>query len=322
MIDGVSNSSLIAAAFGPGAARRVRGATAPVAPPDARGVQPIGQIVYPQPLDRVELSHHLHRTDPLQDVARPAEEPRIDPSRPPGTVQEPVSAGPVNALDEASLSEEDRGKVGELKERDAEVRRHEQAHIAAGGQYVQGGAQYTYETGPDGKQYATGGEVAIDTSPVPGDPAATIRKMQVIRRAALAPSDPSQADRRIAAEAQQHEMKARVELQAQRAQRRESTSDPTAHNVYRPEIGGHGASQEISETAAAQGAGPIGDGPPAARSENGTRPVWMNRPAHYTNGRPAPVPLAEPSPTSVGSSVAARSYAGLTLAGRRVSMLA
>lgn len=102
-------------------------------------------------------------------------------------------------------------QVTELKKRDAEVRTHEQAHAAVGGQYA-GSPSYEYQRGPNGKSYAVGGEVRIDVSVVPGDPQATIQKMQVVRRAALAPAAPSSADRAIAAEASIKAAEARAEL--------------------------------------------------------------------------------------------------------------
>lgn len=108
-------------------------------------------------------------------------------------------------------------KLAELKKRDAEVRAHEQAHAAVGGSLA-GAPSYQYERGPDGQQYAVAGEVPIDVSPVGGDPRATIDKMQQVRAAALAPADPSGADRRIAAEAQQTLAQAQAELVQQMAQ--------------------------------------------------------------------------------------------------------
>lgn len=78
--------------------------------------------------------------------------------------------------DSLSLSPEARNQLRELQQRDAEVRAHEQAHLAAGGPHVTGGASYTYQKGPDGRQYAIGGQVSIDTSAVPGDPEATEKK--------------------------------------------------------------------------------------------------------------------------------------------------
>ncbi|MEO1273371.1 MAG: putative metalloprotease CJM1_0395 family protein [Myxococcota bacterium] len=112
----------------------------------------------------------------------------------------------------SELSEEERRDVESLKERDREVRAHEQAHIAAAGQYATGGASYTYETGPDGRRYAVAGEVPVDVSPIPGDPRATLDKARTIQRAALAPKDPSSADRAIASRAAQMASQAQREL--------------------------------------------------------------------------------------------------------------
>ena len=110
------------------------------------------------------------------------------------------------------LSSEEQKEVTKLKQRDQEVKTHEQAHRAAGGQYIRGSVNYEYETGPDGKKYATGGEVSIDLSTVPDDPEATIRKMQVVKKAALAPANPSTQDRQVAMKASQLEMQARMQL--------------------------------------------------------------------------------------------------------------
>lgn len=110
------------------------------------------------------------------------------------------------------LSDEEKKEVVELKRRDQEVRQHEQAHVAAAGRYAQGGPQYEFTTGPDGRQYATGGHVNIDVSPA-RTPEATIQKAQVIRRAALAPAEPSGQDRAVANQASQLESEARRELQ-------------------------------------------------------------------------------------------------------------
>lgn len=111
------------------------------------------------------------------------------------------------------LSEQEQRLLRELVARDREVRAHEQAHANVGGRYA-GSPSYTFQRGPDGRQYAVGGEVAIDVSPIPGDPQATIEKAQVVRRAALAPAEPSAQDRAVAAEATAIEQQARAELLA------------------------------------------------------------------------------------------------------------
>jgi hypothetical protein len=101
--------------------------------------------------------------------------------------------------------------IRQLSQRDTEVRAHEQAHSSVGGQYA-GSAQYSYQRGPDGVNYAVGGEVPIDVGAISGDPQATLEKMQVVQRAALAPADPSSQDRRVAALASQQANQARAEI--------------------------------------------------------------------------------------------------------------
>ncbi len=114
------------------------------------------------------------------------------------------------------LSEEEEKQVQELKKRDAEVKAHEQAHAAVGGSYASA-PTYEYTTGPDNKQYAIGGEVQIDSAPVPNNPEATIRKMDIVIRAALAPAEPSSQDKQVAAQAAQQRAEAQADLAKQRA---------------------------------------------------------------------------------------------------------
>jgi hypothetical protein len=117
-----------------------------------------------------------------------------------------------NPSSPGELDADDKRQLEALKKRDREVRAHEQAHLAAAGGYALGGASYTYEMGPDGQLYAVGGEVPIDVSEVSGDPQATLQKASAISRAALAPADPSSADRAIAARASAMAAHARQEL--------------------------------------------------------------------------------------------------------------
>ncbi len=136
---------------------------------------------------------------------------------------------PDTLKSEEDLEPEDKQQVNELKKRDAEVKTHEQAHMAAGGAIVQGGASYQYQRGPDGKMYAVGGEVKIDVSPE-RTPEGTIRKMQQVKRAALAPAQPSGTDRAVAARAAQVEVKARSELRkSQEEQRSKDGQEPQSN---------------------------------------------------------------------------------------------
>ncbi len=127
---------------------------------------------------------------------------------------------------QSELSQEEQTAVQKLKNRDKEVRTHEQAHLSAAGSIAIGGASFSYTSGPDGERYAVGGEVNIDTTSIPGDPAATLRKADVIRRAALAPASPSAQDKSVASSASSMAAKARAEL----AQQQDSSSISNAAN--------------------------------------------------------------------------------------------
>ncbi|MCW7754719.1 putative metalloprotease CJM1_0395 family protein [Desulfobotulus sp. H1] len=140
---------------------------------------------------RIEKAATTGRTQPAAPVASPENTGR--------TGKNEETAGSLTGL--SKLTPSQLRMVSELKTRDQEVRTHEQAHISAGGGHVNGGIRYIYQKGPDGKMYAIGGEVSIDVSPIPGDPEATARKMEQVRRAAMAPSDPSPQDRSVAARA-------------------------------------------------------------------------------------------------------------------------
>jgi len=107
--------------------------------------------------------------------------------------------------------------IQQLASRDREVKTHEQTHAAIAGPHA-GSPSYSYTNGPDGRLYATTGQVSIDTSPVENDPRATLEKAQVIIRAALSVSDPSPADRQVASEAKSIALKALSELSEDRVQ--------------------------------------------------------------------------------------------------------
>lgn len=115
----------------------------------------------------------------------------------------------------------------QLKQTDRDVRQHEMAHQIAGGAYT-GGASYEYEVGPDGKRYAVAGEVSIDYGPVPGDPQATIEKMQTVIAAAMAPADPSPKDYQVAAQARQYLLEAKLEAAMLRSEMEQARSSGDA----------------------------------------------------------------------------------------------
>lgn len=110
----------------------------------------------------------------------------------------------------AQLTPEQQQEVNRLKAIDRKVRAHEQAHMAAGAG-VTGGASFQFTRGPDGRQYAVGGEVRINVSSGQ-TPESTLERARVIQAAALAPADPSPQDRAVAAQAAMLEAQARAEL--------------------------------------------------------------------------------------------------------------
>lgn len=125
-------------------------------------------------------------------------------------------------------------ELRELQARDQEVRAHEQAHATVGGRYA-GTPSYEYQQGPDGRRYAVGGEVQIDLAPIANDPQATIQKMQQVKAAALAPAEPSAADRSIASEATNRLLQAHADLIAERSQQLNSaTSSPAEPETSSP----------------------------------------------------------------------------------------
>ncbi len=142
-----------------------------------------------------------------------------------GEVEQANGTQAEEETNEQGLTEDEQREVQELRERDREVRAHEQAHLAAAGQYARGGIQYTFERGPDNRNYAVGGQVSVDTSEVPGDPEATLQKAETLRRAALAPANPSSQDRSVAAEMTRMAAEARQEVAAEA---RNGGDDPDA----------------------------------------------------------------------------------------------
>jgi len=125
--------------------------------------------------------------------------------------------------------------IKELQRTDREVRAHEAAHMAVGGQYA-GAATYSYTLGPDGKRYAVGGEVSI-SAPGGDTPEETLQIMQQVQAAALAPGSPSGQDLRVAAMAANAAAQARSELYSGKENSLEETEEeaPSLENSIEKE---------------------------------------------------------------------------------------
>ena len=158
------------------------------------------------------------------------------PAKPGDTQATAQAGGPVakkpakSGADTLNLSPEAKAQVAKLQARDAAVKAHEAAHIAAGAGVVTSGASYAYQRGPDGRNYAVGGEVSVDTSPVKGNPQATIAKASRVMASALAPADPSGQDRSVAAAAASMASQAAAELASKGAK----AAAPKAGNGQKP----------------------------------------------------------------------------------------
>jgi len=100
--------------------------------------------------------------------------------------------------------------INKLKAIEKRVIAHELAHKSVGGELA-GAIRYKYVVGPNGKRYIVGGEVPIHIRKGK-TPEETIKIAEKVKAAALAPSDPSPQDLKVAAMATALEMQAKAEL--------------------------------------------------------------------------------------------------------------
>ena len=132
-----------------------------------------------------------------------------DEQAPQSTAEETTDEAIADSNGELSPTEEE--QVRKLKESDTRVRAHEMAHKAAAGSLAAGGPYYDLQRGPDGQNYAVGGEVPIRL-PETTDYKEAIKDAQQAERAALAPADPSPDDYAAAAAFRQRALEARAKL--------------------------------------------------------------------------------------------------------------
>lgn len=119
----------------------------------------------------------------------------------------------VNGIE---LSQKEVAQVRELQSIDRNVKAHEAAHQATGGGLA-GAASFTYTRGPDNQMYATAGEVPISMQKG-NTPEETIANARQIAAAAMAPTDPSPQDYKVAANATKMEFEARSEAMKLKAE--------------------------------------------------------------------------------------------------------
>jgi len=175
----------------------------PVAPSAPEGPPPeVSDAPWPETLMEMSaVAQHLAQRK-AERAPEEAPEPGETPEEPVGDPSDPQDLGP-----------EGKAAVAKLQARDAEVRAHEAAHAAVAGS-LGGSPSFVYQQGPDGKMYAIGGSVPINTSEG-STPEETLERAERVRAAALAPAKPSGADRAIAQLASSMAAQARVEKAAE-----------------------------------------------------------------------------------------------------------
>lgn len=165
------------------------------------------------------------------------------------------------------LTPEEALMVDELVARDMEVRTHEQAHAAAGAPYTSA-PTYSFQRGPDGQSYAVGGQVNIDTSPIPGDPQATMDKMRVVAAAATAPAEPSGQDLKVASQAQAAISQASAELVQQQADEQAEVAEKAEEKQVEAEVEPGNSVQSVQvELASSAESAPQRDDDASGRTE-------------------------------------------------------
>jgi hypothetical protein len=124
--------------------------------------------------------------------------------------------------------------VARFRQTEENIRTHEAAHMSAGGAFA-GGVSYVYAKAPDGKMYVSGGEVPIQ-APEGKTPEETARNMEIVRRAALAPADPSGQDVAVAAMAMQIENRARAAIRQGQFLKQSDMDGEESSGLTRPPV--------------------------------------------------------------------------------------
>ena len=148
---------------------------------------------------------------------------------------------------QVQLSSEAIAMVRKLQSIDSHVRAHEMAHLVAASGLATSGPSFQYQRGPDGQNYAVGGEVGIDTS-AGRTPQETLRRADVIAAAALAPSDPSGQDYAVAAKARQMAIEAQVAIQQEQAQKLSDAAKAYKDDKQTADASGNSGDQNNSDT--------------------------------------------------------------------------
>ena len=164
---------------------------------DAR---PLGAARDGQQLVALRIKAEKQQGDPHQGPVTSSRPPIGAGSPPPAASLRPASgslpaatSGPAAARRLDQLNAAERADVARLQQRDQQVRQEEKAHAAVAGDLA-GPINYSYQRGPDGRQYAVGGSVSVQASSKSGDPEEAKRLSVRMAAAANAATNPSMQD--------------------------------------------------------------------------------------------------------------------------------
>ena len=141
---------------------------------------------------------------------------------------------------ETELSAEELQELRAMERRDQQVRTRDMAFIAAAGGAA-GSYSVQYETGPDGRRYAVGADVKLDTSEG-ATPEQTLAKARALRAATMSARGDSTTDASAASKATRMEAEARAEIERERAAEVQAAVDgsgrpePALPEVELPEL--------------------------------------------------------------------------------------
>jgi hypothetical protein len=138
------------------------------------------------------------------------------------------------------MSSDELQQLRELERRDLQVRTRDMAFIAAAGGAA-GSYSLEYETGPDGRRYAVGADIKLDTSEG-ATPEQTLAKARALRAATMSARGESSSDASAAAKAVRMEAEARAQIEHERAAERQAAiegsmaPEPALPEVDLPEL--------------------------------------------------------------------------------------
>jgi hypothetical protein len=174
----------------------------PPLPPDENATRPPPAEVFPVPSFLAPPASQPHTALPydtsylesLQDRQVHARRARLKQAEIDRILYEEAAArSRGRPADGHGLTPREAALVRDLARQDEEVQRRAKRQYLIGQPYA-AHPEFWYVIGPRSRQYAVTGLTRFDAAMIEGDPAATLKKLQTLRRAALAPLAPTDED--------------------------------------------------------------------------------------------------------------------------------